>query len=141
MYALLPYLDDAVPRARDGPLDEQQVPLRIGRVHGQADLRHPLAAEAARHLHPLEDARGRRRSAARAWLADVVRAVRDWATAEVVPLDRAREALADRDRRDLDLVAGLERLDRHRFAERRVARPAELDQVAVGSGLAVLQVA
>src|SRR6266513_5322875 len=111
MSVLLPHLDDAVPRTRDGALDEQQVPLRIGRVHGQADLRHALAAEAARHLHPLEDARGRRRSADRARLADVVRAVRDRAAAEVVPLDCSLEALADAGARDLDLVTGLKDLD------------------------------
>ena len=60
------------------------------------DLRDALAAHAAGHLHALEDARRRRRRADRARLADVVRAVRLRAAAEVVALDRAGEALADR---------------------------------------------
>ena len=44
---------------------------------------------------------------------------RDGAALEVVPLDRAGEALADRRARDLDLVAGLERLDGDRVADAR----------------------
>ena len=103
-----PDLDDAVLRARDGALDEQQVLLRLDRVHGEPDLRDALAAHPAGHADALEDARGRRRGADRARLADVVRAVRDRAAAEVVALDRAGEALADADAGDLDRVAGLE---------------------------------
>src|SRR5207248_4830723 len=54
------------------------------------------------------------------------------AAGEPVPLDRSLEALADRDARDLDLVAGLEDLDRHVLALHRVGEvPAELDQVPV----------
>src|SRR5205085_6615066 len=102
------HLHDAVLRARDGALDEQEVPLRIDVVHRQAELRDALAAHAARHLDALEHARRRRGGADRARLADVVRAVRARAGAEVVTLDRALEALADADARDLDLVARLE---------------------------------
>jgi hypothetical protein len=52
-----------------------------------------------------------------------------------VALDRALEALADPDSRDLDLVAGLEDLHGDRVAAIQIARAAELDQVA----LAVLE--
>ena len=116
-HLLLSDLDEAVLRAGYGALDQQQVPLGVDRVHRQADLRHALAAHAAGHLHALEDARRSRRRADRARLADVVRAV-DRAAVEVVPLDRPGEALADRDPRDLDLLAGLEGLDRDRLADR-----------------------
>ena len=83
----------------DGALDEQQVLLRVDLVDEQADLGDALAAQAAGHLHALEDARRRRRRADRARLADVVRAVRLRAAVELVPLDRAGEALADPDAR------------------------------------------
>src|SRR6185437_6146618 len=97
-------------------------------------------AHPAGHPDALEDARRIRARADRARLADVVRAVRDRAAAEVVPLDRSLEALADPDPGDLDLVARLEDLDGHVLALdgfREV--PAELDQVAeraVDAGLA-----
>ena len=74
----------------------------------EAALGDPLAAHAARHLHALEDAGGIGAGADRAGGADVVGAVGDRAAAEVVALDRALEALADRDRGDLDALARLE---------------------------------
>ena len=47
-------------------------------------------------------------------------------------LDRALEALADPDARDLDLVARLEDLDGHRLAlDGAVDAAAELDELAV----------
>src|SRR5205823_14430985 len=67
-------------------LDQEQVPLGIDLVHGQADLGDALAAHPAGHANTLEHARGRRRRADRARPADVVRAVRLRAAAEVVPL-------------------------------------------------------
>ena len=54
---------------------------------------------------------------------------------EVVALDRAGEALADRDTRDLDPVAGLEALDRDRLAGRQLTGPADLQQPAVRADL------
>src|SRR5262249_32734463 len=101
-----------------------------------AELRHPLAAHAARHPDSLEHARGCRGRADRARLADVVRAVRPRAGAEVVPLDRALEAFADADARDLDLVARLENLDGDGLTlDGAVDRPAELDEPAVRGDL------
>jgi len=53
-----------------------------------------LPAEAARHLHPLEDpARALPRQPIEPGLRDVVRAVRGGAAVETVPLDRSGEAL------------------------------------------------
>jgi hypothetical protein len=50
---------------------------------------------------------------------------------EVVALDRAREALALRDAGDLDLLTGLEGLDRHRLADHERRLAAELDEMAM----------
>jgi hypothetical protein len=57
-----------------------------------------------------------------------------------VALDRPREALADRDARDLDRVSGLEDLDRDRLADDGLARAAELDEVPVRLRVGLLQV-
>src|SRR5438105_7686923 len=122
----------------DGALDQEQVPLRIDLVHRQPDLGDALAAHAAGHADPLEDARGRRRGTDRARLPDVVRAVRHRAAREVVALDRAGEALADPGPRDLHVLAGLEGLDRDRLAGSELAWPAELREPAVRAGLAEL---
>ena len=83
----------------------------------RAPLGDPLATHPAGHLGALEDAGGVGAGADRAGRADVVRAVRDGAAAEVVALDRALEALTDRLRRDLDPLARLELLDRERVAD------------------------
>jgi hypothetical protein len=58
-----------------------------------------------------------------------------------VPLDRAGEALADRDARDLDLVAGLEALDGDGLALRRARQAAQLKEVPVRGDVVLLQVA
>src|SRR5829696_5626634 len=50
-------LDDAVLRAGDGALDQQQIPLDVDLVHGQADLRAALTTQSAGHLLALEHAR------------------------------------------------------------------------------------
>src|SRR5215208_6499489 len=138
---LLPDLDDAVLRARNGALDQQQVLLGIDRVHDEPDLGRTLRAHLAGHLHALHHARGRRGRADGAPLADVVRAVRDGPAAEVVALDRAREPLPDRDAGDLDLVPGLEDPDRDRLADHGLARSAELDEMPVRLRVGLLQVA
>src|SRR5205814_10461769 len=113
---LLADLDETVLRARHGALDEQQVALGVDVVDHEADLRHALAAHATGHLDALEDARRRRRRPDRARLADVVRAVRARARAEVVALDRPLEALADADPGHVDLVARLDDRDRPALA-------------------------
>src|SRR6185437_5695009 len=141
MGPLLPDLDDAVLRPRDRPLDEQQVVLGVDLVHLQADLGDALSAEASGHLDPLENARGRRRGADRAGLADIVRAVGLRPAVEAVPLDRPGEAIADPDPSDLDRVSRLEDLDRDRFAHDRLAGAAELDQMAMPFEPGLLQVA
>src|SRR5438874_969411 len=109
-------------------------------MDGQPDLGDALAAQAAGHLDPLEDPRRRRRGADRARLADVVGAVRGRAAAEVMPLDRAGEPLADRDARHLDLVADLEALDGDGLALRRAGQAAQLEQVSVRRDAVLLQV-
>src|SRR5215213_4571192 len=137
---VLPDLDEAVLRARHRALEYEQVLLGLDAVHGEADLRDALATHPAGHAHPLEDARGRGGRTHRPPLADVVRAVAHRAPAEVVPLDRAREALADPGARDLDPVARRERLDRDRLAGSELAAPTQLDEPAVRLDLVLLQV-
>src|SRR6188472_1586981 len=66
-----------------------------------------MRTHVAGHLLALEHARRGRGRADRAGLADVVRAVAHRAAGEIVPLDRALEALPDRRSRDLDAVAEL----------------------------------
>ena len=110
-------------------------------MHRQPDLGGAFAAHATGHLHSFEHARGISRGADRAGLADVVRAVRLGAAGEVVALDRALEALADADPCDLDLVAGLEDLDRDGVAGGELAGAAELDQVPVCGGTRPAEVA
>src|SRR5438552_4561441 len=131
-------LDDSVARAGHGALDEEQVPLRVDIVHGHPDLGDALAAHPAGPADALADARRRRRGTDRAGCADVVRAMALRAALEVVALDRAGEALADPDPGDLDPLAGLERLDGDGLALGQLARPAELDDLAVRAGLAEL---
>src|SRR5437588_3534096 len=117
LFELLSDLDEGVLGARNGALDEQEVPLGVDLVDDEPDLRHPFAAHPAGHLHPLEHARGSRRRADRARLADVVGAVRLRPAMEVVALDRPGEALPVRDPADLHLLARLEDLDRHVLAD------------------------
>src|SRR4051812_32211962 len=139
---LATHLHDAVLRTGDRALDEQQVPLGVDVVHGQAELRDALAAHASGHLDALADARRCGRRADRARLADVVRAVRARPGAEVVALDRSLETLADADAGDLDLVAGREDLDRHRLAlDRAVDAAAELHELAVRADLELREMA
>src|SRR4051812_47830631 len=107
--------------AGHGAADEQQV---VGRDHLddlEAALGDALVAHLTGHLLTLEDAGGPGGGADRAGGAHVVRAVRLRAGAEAVALDRALEALALGDPRDLDLVAGLERVDGHGVAHRQLA--------------------
>src|SRR5947209_437197 len=60
---------------------------------------------------------------------------------EVVALDRALVALALRGAGDLQLVAGRERLDRHRVADQQLADlVAELAHDAHGRGVGLLEV-
>src|SRR3954468_1809102 len=117
--------------ARDRAAHEHQVVAGDQLHDRQAELRHALAAHATGALDALEHARGRRGGADRAGGTDVVRAVRLRAGVEVVALDRALEALALRDARDLDDLADLEVLDGHLVADGELAGlVAELDDVA-----------
>src|SRR4051794_620923 len=139
---LAAHLHDAVLGTGNCALDEQQVPLGVDVVHRQTELRDALAAHPAGHLDALANARRRGRRADRAGLADVVRAVRARAGAEIVALDRSLEALADADAGDLDLVARLEDLDRHGLAlHGAVDAAAELDELPVGADLELREVA
>src|SRR6185503_884315 len=123
--------DDRVLVPGDSALDEEEIQLGIAVDDGQPDLGRRLRSHLAGHLLALEDARGRRRGADRAGLADVVRAGADRAAMEAVPLDRPLEALADRDPGDLHLFSGLERLDRHGLAGRELVRAADLHELPV----------
>src|ERR671932_678478 len=87
----------------------------------EPNLRRTLAAEAAGHPGPFEDARRRRGSADRARLPDVVRAVRLRAAVEPVPLDRSGESLAVRDAADLHLLARREDVHGDVFAAVKLA--------------------
>src|SRR3954462_8936108 len=106
------HLHDAVARSGDRAADHQQVVGGVDADDVQAALRDALVAHLARTAQALEHARGVGGGADRARRAHVVRAVRHGAAGEVVALDGALEALALRDARDLDLLAGLEGLDR-----------------------------
>ena len=107
-----------------------------------------LVAHLARHPHSFKDPGREGAGADRARGANIVGAVADRAPAEVVALDPALKALADRDSGDLHLLARLESGDRHvvpdldrvvvAFAEGLVA---ELDQMAGRGGAGLLQVA
>src|SRR3954469_4298368 len=106
--AIAAHLHRGVLAAGDGAPDQEQVALSVDLDDVGAALGHPARSHLSRHPHALEDAGGVGARADRAGCADVVRAVGLGATAEVVSLDRALEALADGDRGDLDLLAGLE---------------------------------
>src|SRR3954468_21849724 len=139
---LATHLHDAVLGTGDCALDEQQVPLGVDVVHREAELRDALAAHAAGHLDALADAGRCCGRADRARLADVVRAVRARAGAEVVALDRSLEALADADPRHFHGIARLKDLDRAGLAlDGAVDGTAELDEPAMRADAELLQVA
>src|SRR4051794_12702206 len=124
------HLHDAVAWPRHRAADHQEVLPRVDAHDLEAALRDPLVAHLARPADALEHARRVGGGADRARRAHVVRAVAHGAAGEVVALDRALEALALRGAGDLDLVAGLEGLDRHGLAHRQLAGlVAELDDV------------
>src|ERR687885_1932376 len=136
------HLHDAVAGAGDRAAQHQQVVARVDAHDLEAALRNALVAHLARTPDALEHARGIRGGADRARRADVVRAVRHRAAAEVVALDRALEALALRRPGDLDLLAGLEGLDRDRLADGELAGlVAELDDVLHRRRVGLAQVA
>src|SRR3954471_9089158 len=119
--AIGPYLHHAIARAGHGAAHEQQVLGRADVDDGDAALGDALVAHLAGEAHPLEHARGRGRGADRARRAHVVRAVALGPGLEPVALDRALEALALRGPGDLDLLAGLEGLDRDGLADQQLA--------------------
>src|SRR3954452_1026557 len=140
--AIGPHLHDPVARPGDRAADEQQVLALADVDDGQAALGDALGAHVARAADALEHARGRGRRADRAGRAHVVRAVALGAAAELVALDRALEALALADARDLDLLAGLEGVGAHGVADRQLAGlVAELGEVLHRRRVGLAQVA
>src|SRR3954451_12249674 len=135
------HLYHAVARAGDGAADEQQVLGGPDVDDRDAALGDALVAHLAGQAHALEHARGRGARADRARRAHVVRAVALGAGLEPVALDRALEALALRGPGDLDLLAGLEGLDRDGLADQELARlVAELHDVLHGRRVGLAQV-
>src|SRR3954470_3486035 len=124
------HLHHAIARPGDRAADHQQVLAGIDAHDLEPLLRDALVAHLARAADALEHACGVRGGADRARRAHVVRAVAHGTAGEVVALDRALEALALRHAGDLDLVAGLEGLDRDGLADGQLAGlVAELDEV------------
>src|SRR3954469_8546613 len=124
------HLHHAVARPGDRAADHQQVVAHVDAHDLEAALRDALVAHLARPADALEHARGVGGGADRTRRAHVVRAVAHGAAGEVVALDRALEALALRDAGDLDLLAGLEGLDRDGLTDGQLAGlVAELDDV------------
>src|SRR3954465_10436091 len=133
---------DAVARAGDRAADHQQVVAGVDAHDLEAALRDALVAHLARPADALEHARGVGGGADGARRAHVVRAVADGAAGEVVALDGALEALALRDAGDLDLVAGLEGLDRDGLPDGELAGlVTELDEVLHRRRVGLAQVA
>src|SRR4029079_421906 len=116
---------DPVARAGHGPLDQQEVAVGVDIGNFKALLSHPLVPHLAGHPHPFEDPGREGAGADRAGGTDVVGPVADRTAAEVVALDPALEALADRDPGDLDLLARLEAGDGDVVAHLRALLRAE----------------
>src|SRR3954468_21634389 len=136
------HLHHAVARPGDRAADHQQVVARVDAHDLEAALRDALVAHLARPADALEHARGVGGGADGARRAHVVRAVADGAAGEVVALDGALEALALRDAGDLDLVAGLEGLDRDGLPDGELAGlVTELDEVLHRRRVGLAQVA
>src|SRR5947209_9356914 len=138
--AIGPHLHHSALRPGHRPAHEQQTLTRDHVDHGQPALGDPAAAHPAGSLETRKDARGRGRGTDRTGRADVVGAVGLRAALEVVPADRALEALALRGPGDLDLVSGAERLAGHRVADQQLARLiTELPHHAMRRGRGLLQ--
>src|SRR3954454_25355199 len=136
------HLHHAVARPGDRAADHQQVVAGVDAHDLEAALRDALVAHLARPADALEHARGVGGGADGARRAHVVRAVADGAAGEVVALDGALEALALRDAGDLDLVAGLEGLDRDGLPDGELAGlVTELDEVLHRRRVGLAQVA
>src|SRR5713226_5560662 len=119
--AIRAHLHRAAAGAGDRPAHQQQVVLGDHLDDLEPALGDALSAHAPGPLDALEHARGGGRGTNRARGADVVRPVARRPAGEVVALDRALEALALGHARDLHVLAGLERLDRHLVADRQLA--------------------
>src|SRR3954452_11035873 len=139
---LRPDLDDGALVTRNRAAQQQDVLVGEHVDDLEAALRDALVAHLARTADALEHARGSGRGADRARGAHVVRAVGDRTAAEAVALDRALEALALRDARDLDLLALLEHVHGQLLADlEALALTAELAQMAKGRVAGLLDVA
>src|SRR3954468_9398655 len=140
--AIGPYLHDAVARPGHGAADQQQVLLGVDLDDLEALLVDALVAHLPRAADALHHAGRPGGGADRARGSHVVRAVGLRAALEAVALDRALEALALGGAGDLDLVAGVERLDRDGLPHRELAGlVAELLDVAVRAGVGLLEMA
>src|SRR5690606_37925870 len=118
---------------RNSSLDQHEALLSVDRVHGETTHREPVTTHASGHLLALEHATRSGGCADRSGLAVVaVRTVRRRDTGEVVALHRSGETLALARANDVDLLAGLESVDRELLAERVLCgiRSAHLGQVA-----------
>src|SRR5512133_2635663 len=136
------HLHDAVARTGHRAAHQEQVALGVDAHDLQALLGDALVAHLAGATDALEHARGIRGGADRARSAHVVRAVGLRPGREAVALDRALEALALRDARDLDPIALGERVGLERLADRQLARlVAELDDVLERRRIGLLEVA
>src|SRR4051794_2392026 len=135
-------LHGAALRPRHGAAQQEQVLVGDDIDHGEALLGHALVTHLARAPDALEAPRRRGRRADRARGAHVVRAVGDRAAAEVVPLDRALEALSLGGAGDLDRLALLEGLDGDGVSHLKLAGlVAELLDVAESRSVGLLEVA
>src|SRR3954449_5740790 len=136
------HLHDAVARPGHGAADHQEVRAGVDAHDLEALLRDALVAHLAGAADALEHAGRVCRGADRARRADVVGAVAHRSAGEVVALHGALEALALGGPGDLDLLAGLERLDRHGLADGQLAGlVAELDDVLHRRRVGLAQVA
>src|SRR5690606_25158517 len=140
-------LDEAFLRARDRPVDEEEVLFREDADDAEVLDRHAVPAGAAGHLGAFEDAarvRGLADRARRA-LAVVLAVPRVVDAAEAVALDDALEAFALRGTDDVDAVPLGEHVPHGDLvAEREVVETGvvpELDEVALRRGAGGLEVA
>src|SRR3954470_18895762 len=139
---LSPALDDGALRARNRAAQQKDVLIGEHVDDLETALGDALVAHLARAADALEHARRRGRRTDRARGAHVVRAVGHGAAAEAVALDRALEALALRDARDLDFLALLEDVDGQLLADlEALAFATELAQVAQRGVARLLDVA
>src|SRR5215472_605251 len=130
--------DPAALRTRHRALDQDEAALDVGLHHLEIERGDPLVAELAGHLLVLEHLAGVLAVAGRAERAVRHRhAVRRAQAAEIPPLHRAGETLADRGAGHVDELADHEVVRRDLGADRdqRVVAHAKLGELALGLDL------